>query len=1226
MRASTGDVVRGYEVLPLAEASAAQDPVLADADQTTLGHYEVLPESGAADRRSALSRWPLLALAPEAYLPGARSANADLALRFTRYGAAGAYSIGTDAIAGSVQVFRNGILDPLARYDAESGTVLLSTPASATETIRISYLKRADERRFGSVAAGLGAEYDPDGPFSAAAALGVRWNVAAEAYSEEGSPNPGSVGLGGRLAWDRENLRAGLTLGLGYEQTDTTGLYRAAGMEGAELALDFPETGFFISETPTSFNSEFSTNLSAANRAPLVYRNHTVTDLLGITGLKPVEYDASVVSGEQGPYRVADEAIDSPVLVAEFALDAADAWTGFQVPLDAAAGALATAKEIKVPFRFYDFTADAEFKVYVQFGALAEEGSGGTENAALVVSRKIFDSSTDGTPPAAWSLATVSLNDDDRRRLGDADYLRLIVHQTGTPGSVSGRVLLAPPVAVGARFRPIVVDGDAIAAAPDGASAGVATLETLDSSLRSAFPDLIDRLHPGSASQRVLQVAWAGQVSGQAAGADGRTGALPLGDYRKLSFFVKGPNPAPPADSTLRFLVAREPASLEAENAADEVFLDVRVPAAAFSPGRWSPVTVDYAGTDPGVDVDGDRVAAATLDYRPLALGEAPPSYAAAFLVPASGSLPDGTFSLDEILLEDPAPSYRANLGGSVAWKNKGPLVSYRGFPLLADVAAEAVLESALQGDPTIPQASPYAQAAGRTSFSAALIGARIGGDLSLSADRDDTAWSAGHRVELPLGPFSLKDEFSTAPENFDLRHLVRTALALPVDTTATAEMDYAAETLRRAWGLSLAYSSADRDGALPFNLTAGANAAWTETDVEPETWAADYGTHWVKSGERLVPDLGAEAARRDADWSLSAAVPTRPLGLDLSLTGESAVARAAGTESATTGAVLAFPFELSAWKIRLQAERRINRVLLAPDADFRDDLRRYAESVVDYTDLWLTVPGYTLGDARLGATLDQALLASGSGGSTETLLFSDGLALDVQLPRQDGPQALVIPGALNITAERRLERKLDTLADTLGAGGSLDFSAINLFGAFGSHPLAAWYQSDEFSHRLEWTGTFPRDAAAEWSLRAGQSLAFFGFLGSRLGITHTFAWTAGTWTDSAALDWTAPAEKSLLGVIYDAATAKFDASRTSPALAELAAGPTERLRKETIQTSVDLSGEGVYALSLGHEAIVRIPGRLYLSAFAVFGLDQNVALRTLTFTGSVGTTLKITY
>ena len=294
-----------------------------------------------------------------------------------------------------------------------------------------------------------------------------------------------------------------------------------------------------------------------------------------------------------------------------------------------------------------------------------------------------------GAPSAEWTPAVLYFSDADRRKLQGASHMRILIISGGAP--FSGRVLAARPVLYGSSWRPVTVSaGGGIETAPDadgGAAEGSVSLrETTDPALGSKYPGIIDRLHPQSARQQVLELQWNDMASGGvAAGADGRAPAIPLESYRVLSFFVKGPRASAPADqeelnkTTLRLIIARGPGSLDR---AAETALDLRAPVSVLRPGEWSRVEVRYGGAEIRVSVNGwEGAGDSYARYRPGALRRSDTeqgdqsSYIAAFIIPdGAATLRGGSFSIDEIVLEEPAASYRANAGGSLEWSAPGIL------------------------------------------------------------------------------------------------------------------------------------------------------------------------------------------------------------------------------------------------------------------------------------------------------------------------------------------------------------------------------------------------------------------------------------------------------------------------------------------------------------------------------------------------------------------------
>ncbi|MDR2796112.1 MAG: hypothetical protein LBB47_05310, partial [Spirochaetaceae bacterium] len=438
---SDGERVSGFDVSPLAETSFYTDLPLYVSEETgdiitqERRVYDLVRTDARTDPRSPLARWPLARDSNgkpwnyQAYLGAGESYTSDVRLRFTNYGASTDYNIGSDVVPGSVKVLRAGMDDPNFSFDPSSGTVKLQTPATFDETIRISFLKRSSERRNGSLAVGLGAVYSGNEHFKAEGALGLRWNLAADSFSEEGASSPGTVGFGGKTTWSYENLNAVLRTGIAFVQPDTTGMYRVAGMEGSEQILPLSESASFISEKPGDI-PQLVNGLAIADRADLVYRNYRNTDVLGTVTLMDIDWSgAVVVSGKEGPYAARDPSLGGEILAADFTLSGGKNWAGFQSSLGDGS-ALQEARTIEIPFRFYNFSGGTtSLRVVIEFGDLAVKDSSGYENPALTLAAELYP------PPSSYPqgfheqprLITISLDEADRRKLGNAKYLRLLV-------------------------------------------------------------------------------------------------------------------------------------------------------------------------------------------------------------------------------------------------------------------------------------------------------------------------------------------------------------------------------------------------------------------------------------------------------------------------------------------------------------------------------------------------------------------------------------------------------------------------------------------------------------------------------------------------------------------------------------------------------------------------------------------------------------------------------
>jgi hypothetical protein len=1271
VRLSTGTVVSGYEVVPLEEAANPADPSLSLPTETSRGIYELFQGASSSNRRDPRDRWPLAGGAeswPELYLPGKKPFTADLGLRFTNYGSAGAYYIGTDVVPGSVQVYRGGLLDPNFSFSPSSGTVNLGNPALFNEVIRITYLKRTQERRLGSLAAGIGTIWESEGVFSGKLAIGLRWNLNSDAYSEEGASSPGAVGLGAEARWDMDRLKTGLTLGLAYEQPDTTDLYRITGMEGNEIFLALPPGNSFISEQPAGTPAVPPGALGS--RAPLVYRNYRETSVLGTSSLNSIESGASVVSGESGPYPAKDSSLASQVLVAEFTLDSGQNWTGFEVPLGADGDILEQAQEIQIPFRFYGFSDTAfvdKLHVIFQAGSLADENSVSPENPNLVMEETIFDSSS--TFDTNARIASIPLDDDDRQKLKNAKYIRLLIYANlGSGETLSGRVLLAPPVVMGAGFRPVTVDGSVISLASDTGGAGsVSVLETRnDGNLNARYGDLVRKLHgEGSKGQQVLEVSWTGG-STDGAGTDGRVGAIPLYNYRSLSFFVK----APKADSdqtelnkgTLRFILGRGPGSFGNYR---ETALEAAIPLSAFAgvgPGQWAQVTLRYRGKNQGVSIDGRSAPGASMEYRPEVYGRAgaaegggSSSYMAFLVVPGSAGLPAGNMAVDELILEEASPSYRLNVGGTAEWRKPGSILKMGNTELLSDFFISTALETGAQGDPFNSEHGEEGlfNMSGRSRGEITFWGARINGNYSYAlssgnySDRTSLTWSAGHGVSRSWGPFSVRESFADSPDDKTMNHTFSLGLTAPFRSGLSAEILYEDSRLTRKWEASVGGKPAR---AIPLDISLTAGAGWTESTRGPGETLSNYGGAWAGSWEYLVPDSGYGASRRESRLLFKTALGTEPLGAELSLEGSTNFSRFNKTTQGSTVARLDIPWSPQihsrTYRFLFRGEREYRRTLFYESSDIRDDEETYAESLRDSLPLMFSMPFYSLFDSNMGNIMGDSNSAFLSGASGNSLLnygqFGDKFEFSLGMPENYGLSSLFIPSRIRARINRVLEQKLDTPADTLNLGGALSFSSINMFGAFGAAPVFDFYQGDEFSHSIDAAVAMPRGEKNSWKIQAEQAMRFHGFAGAELALANTLtvsstsqAAAGNRWTESVTLEWIYPMKKSLLGALYSKFTGLARSQSSWLVLAGLAEAEYEQIRKETLEfvfehvpaASSAASGDyNRYSLILGHESSVRVFGRLNLSVFAKLNISEDSNTRILSFLGTIGTTLNVSF
>jgi len=1227
VRLSSGTQISGFELV-LLENTAVTDITLFSGIVSQMGVYELVSTS-AFNLRDPQARWPLAVEYPEIYLPSSGVFSGDIVIRFTNFSGKKGYFIGTDVIPGSVQVWRSGIQYSDFIYNQSSGEVTINGSVGQNEIIRITYLRKSEGTNLGSIAAGLGAVYrNRAGNFSAQAAVGVRWNLAEDSFMEENNSSAGNMGISAKTAWEYDNLKAKITGAFAFVQTDTTGLYRAAGMEGNEIIVPLtPETSF-VSNPPSSLIAA-AAGLDLNNRAELIFRNYNNNSILG-NNLMYLDWDAPVISGINRPYPVKDRQLgDTQVLTAEFDLDA-DNWTGFQVPVYNDSGILSRCSEIEIPFRFYGFnqTPASQFKVIIQIGSLSGKDAAFSESMELIWEKILFTDDWTGIPLDPYTstnfdynarIAKFTLTDEDRQKLGDVKYLRVIIVNESS-SVISGRFLLAPPIARGAAFRAVAYN--ALTDVISGNEQNVSAVETFDSainSLDSVYNEIINKLHPNDTAQRVLKLDWENMPNGVSAGVDGRIGELPLADYRELSFFIKTDKPR--VSETLKFIVASGPDSLY------NYQLNAEIPLSAFNAGQWSKVTMRYQGNNSGVTVDG-RSVSASLNYKPkISLQDNQgrrTSYIAILINPDSGgALDDGTVYFDEIILEDSIMYYRMNAGTSVEYKKEGTLISAGKIPVLSDFHFSTAVESEARAQSESDEQDFSGSLINRTEAGISVFGVKIAGKIAFTTAQDSFLWSAEHSLARTIGPFSVKETFSASPWDNNARHNFNMAFSSKFFAKFEADALYDSSRLRQKWNMGLGYTP--KNVIIP-SAAINTQFLWTRNNTSAEM--ENYGKFWLETWETLLPDTGKDADARKTQAQIVLTQRTKPVGAVISLEGNiNATGANKSTQSGNT-IFLDIPLAFKKTSINFRMGRGFKRHLYYYGEDAIDDGGKFFESIGDFSPVWGVFPGYSLFAPELEDVIKNALEDCPSAQSAYYSFFNDHFSVKINLPIIYNTSAFIIPNKMTLQIERTLEQKMDTITDKLNLGGNLSFYAINMFGYMGYHPLFKFYRTDEFTHTIEASVCIPKDEDITFRVQSILNAGFKGAGGGLLNFVNTITVKSeGYWLESFVLGWETPVEKNLLGVFYDWFVSSLKKQKSVSGLSLLLNSNYKKLRKETVEAVFDKQSDYLrWSIIAGHEDIIRIQGKLNFSSFLKLRCGEDKEHDTLIFDVILGTLLRVSF
>jgi len=1220
---SNGTEIGGYELINNENISTEDMPMFSDlgnpmfdASARKRSVFELV-RSGSSDKRDPAGRWPLALEIPEIYLPGNKVYTGDISLRFTNYNSLSGYFIGTDVIPGSVQVWRSGIQDSNFTYNAASGEVIINGSIGSNEVIRVTYLKTNEAIQFGSIAAGVGAIYrNRANNFSAQAALGIRWNLSQDAFTEESQSSAGVVGISLKTAWDYDNLKAQVTGGFAFVQTDTTGLYRAAGMEGNELIISMPFDSSFISNQFNLQTDLFlyeNKFLDVNKRAELVFRNYNDNNILG-DNLMSIDWGAAVVSGVNKPYPVKDSNLgNTRVLVSEFTLDRDNNWTGFQIPLGANSEIISQASEIEIPFRFYNLKGDFNnFRLVIQIGSLSGMEFTFIENENLIWEKNLVPNEL----PADWVgddynartvIAKFLINETDRLKLSDAKFLRLAAVYNGA-SEVSGRVLLAPPIVRGSAFRAIVKEGNKISGITDS----VIVTETKEfgaNTLESRYGNIVNKLHENNENQRVLKIEWDGSSpAGASVGADGRINRIPLENYRELSFFAKRQDTRD-TEGNLRFVIAQGPDTIS------NAQLEAVIPLSALSAGQWKKITIRYNGPNKGIKIDGEGVETDTLKYNRLSsvMEENNTSYAAVLIEPVA-SLSGGVLYIDEIILEDPVMVYRMNAGTAVEYIKNGTLVSVAGFPVLENLAISTAVEAEGRAESETNDPNLKGSMVNRSGLAVSVLKTELSGNVSFTAAEETFLWDADHSIAKKIGAFYVKEAFYASPQSASAGHTVNMSFVSDFHAKFKADAQYDLSRLRQEWNLDTGYNP--KNEYIP-SLLLSAAAIWTKNDSIDED--ENYGKLWLDSWHPLVPDTGEGALTRKTNTRIVLTQRTKPLGAVITLNGLTNYSDANTAIRSENSAFLDVPLVFDKLYFNFRAGKSYKRQRFYSSEDVVDDGGMFFKSAEEGLNFWQVFPFYSLFADELNSAMDKIEI-------DQYTAFNDHYSARVNLPNRYNLSSFFVPSRLSFRIERILEQKMDTRTDTLNLGGSIGFSSINMFGAAGYRPIFKFYQSDEFSHGIEASVIIPKDEEIKWGINSVINASFIGFSRGLLNYVNILTLRSDDyWTESLAVNWEIPTQKNILSVFYDWVLGSIE--RQKFIRSSSINSNYEQLRKVSLELVLDKSTDYLrWSVVAGHEEIVRIIGRMNFTTFIKLRFSEDLYTDIFMLDAMLGTTLRVSF
>lgn len=1025
------------------------------------------------------------------------------------------YYLDPDIIPGSVRVIRNGIEEKRFFVDYESGIIIFQVDILPTDRLEVFYKRKFESFDNGDIIFGWKNQINFTDSSFLELSTGLKWNAIPGTYTEKAYSKTGSIlGLCSfQTSTDLFNLT--LSGAASFTNPDTTGIFRLLGMEEAGLDIALSEETAWLCSVPADHGAE---TFPGSERGKLFYKDYREYGIAGSYTLKPITWDVPddqmfpYKSGfKPGPYLVAGSSSSSTdtSLVMDFRIPADKKWTGIQIPIiqDKETLDLSHISSLSLSFKALDLTGDV--RIYVQAGEIAEDidndgildeepsstsagfifndasngvslkiGSGpkntgngrkdsedidgnrflDPEVTARVVSKDMGLTLTAGD--TNWRRLNIFFTEAEKERLARSRFIRIVISSEES-GSVTGkllidRIFLAGEIhwqkewlgtgSVGTEelFVREIYENFAVKR-PDP------PLDVQDPDVRSVF-------HPRGEPQKILEVQWNNIEAGE--GWKISYAGLPQVEgirYDELSLYIRLPQ-APDADEQLTFSLL------------DHLDRGIRAGLTLERFSKWKKLTINMKTKK--VYLNSDEIdAELEIDEQYMSFT----SFSISLTNFGSGA-PDssGILYIDEVHLTSP----QLELGAAVALETKaevpGPLVTYRGFPILSDFYISEKASFMTKGfSPLYGQAAPAMLTQSLTEISFGLLFTQLNMDLSITGEDEEFAYAGGHSLTIPKDPFPIQlvDKYNMAPGESG-NNFYRSDICTIKDNEEN--MVFSLSTVSHTLD-SILVQNWDARAALLYRelLSFSSLCSYLVSSDSFENTNDWYIPAWFYGFQYVIPVENSMLDERTGKLSLDFSLNSRPVGTALAgniRIGSINIEKNKRDYSSDTDLILSFPVTIvMSETLTLILTPSYSRAIsiknfFSEQGDFSTDVQQWYSDLEGHTYIITQVPFVELYSAKteeeftdITGTLD-----------TDTVAYMPtfSFALGKESPGS-GLIDLFLPSSFEFSLNKQFEKNLTLYDFSNTYSVSSRFSAINLFGKFGAYSLFDFYTVDAFETNI---------------------------------------------------------------------------------------------------------------------------------------------------------------
>lgn len=1004
--------------------------------------------------------------------------------------------IGTKAVPGTVKVYKNGIIDSSAKYNAQSGEITLSQGVTDTDKLYIIWYEDSTENQTGQITGAVGFKYDILENLFIDIAAGTRWGLNPELkYTEADRASNGYVTLSSKIKYEEEKMMIQNIIGTTLEIEDVTGFYKIAGMDNSK-----PATAYLTADASKNLPEDFTPFI---NPRPSEPSSSTELSNLNNCSVKSTTGTTSPdISGYYVPvsYNFSREASGSNEVL----------WASNSIYMPSNTFTLSNASQfsfvVKLSDEFVELAKDTstQTKIYLQLG-VDSDSNFKTENKASIPTWKIFDSSSNTSytdvlepvkiiTPGSFEKPTVTiiLRDEDRASIREYSNARIIITTTRKPALANlsaGTIFIGPYEAVSNGIYTKADNKIAITTEQIRHINNDVKMFNKDPNYIQNVSWKIDDFSQSSSTytnkidSKIQMYKYFKEVD--------------ISSYKTVnlwfSYNVSNKSLTPSQaivqdDFPFTILLDRNASSIDDRG---ETAVELKIKSSElkrFIENNDSPVSstikmhqLKINRINREVTIDGNKISDYTLYVNQNVIPTRLKITADTICMSQSEAQPkiheQGTLSLDEFYLSDNSPKVVLQDQLKTKFSSNGDVFKIKDFALIKDAQLNATGDfiSDIYTDKDFNNKTAFAANADATVTLATI---KISNQIGRSSETKNIFTSAGHNISTtaPILRFLNFEESFTqnsdekTADKYNSATLNFSALKIPLIIKGSTKITSDSWSLTQIINDSISLNLGNN---FKYNLLISATANQKINSIENKIKTDNYFDTWLDSTKEQFSFGSPSASKRSLTGTMQNKFifPFASFSPELNFDQNGTYTSTTQTlYNDTTNFSAAFPFKIKNVNISFTYSKSGSLVQnISKGGTYETDINTMCRSLSKREWFFTAFPVYDLISDKLAdqvlKTIPNAQKQSdlAEGLTAQSSSYNSKYELSFKRPIFASKYDIFVPTTATLSATRDIATS-ENITDTIQTKASLGYTAIDIFSQKGAYPILKWCKSDEYN------------------------------------------------------------------------------------------------------------------------------------------------------------------